>query len=123
MYAENFFVEDEFYNDIEDYLIARDLEMEDIEKLPDDYKVEIMLSKLEPIFQLKRDWVIGVVVGATDTFDDRFPEENEHIFKQIENAVNLSIDIDKLNSLLPSLYYPGGEDSFLTKQDLIDASN
>lgn len=118
---EPFYVEDKFYSEIEDYLIDVELEKEDIEKLPDDYKVDVLVGSLEKIFVLKKDRVVDAIVDMTDTWEERFPEDSHDVFEKIKKAISESIDIDKMNSLLPSLYYPTGEDGVITKQDLLAA--
>jgi len=116
---ENFFIETDFYPDIESYL--SDIEMEDIDiiNLKDDWKVKIELTKLGPIFQYKIDHLVSDIINGTDRWDDRFPEDSDTIFKELEFAVKQSIDLDKLNSLIPKLYYPSGEFYELTKKDLL----
>ena len=55
--------------------------------------------------------------------EDRFPEEDygEKLYNQIKTALKAGIDIEKINALMPELYYPSGEFGVLTKQDLLDA--
>ena len=54
-------------------------------------------------------------------FDDNLSQESEISFNQAEEAVKASVDLEKLNSLLPKLYYANGIKAYLTKQDLLDA--
>jgi hypothetical protein len=58
-------------------------------------------------------------MSAFDNWEQRFPEDSDTIFKDIEKAINDAIDIDKLNAGLPELYYPTGKMFKITKHDLI----
>ena len=118
---ENFFSGENFYPDVEDYIITNDLEKEDVEAYPDDYELRIEESELQPIFQLKMEWVADCIADRAECFDDRFPEDSDDFFDKIKKAVKESVDIEKLNSLLPKLYYPNGIFGKLTKQDLLNA--
>lgn len=118
---ENFFIDDKFYNETLDYIEDNDYDNEEIEKLTDDWKVVIRLSNYEPIFQFTMDWLVERIIRETDYFEDRFPEDSEVVDTQIENAIRQSVDLDKLNSLLPKLYYPSDKTGVLTKQDLLES--
>lgn len=115
-----FFIEDQFYSSIEDYLIDHELEKEDVEKLPDDFKLEVMDTSL-PIFVLKEHFVVDAIVQCTDSFEERFPEDSDKVFVDIKEAIKQSIDMEKLNSLLPKLWYPIDKTVTITKEDLLDA--
>lgn len=118
---EPFFIDENYYMEVEDYLIDHELEREDVEKLPDDFQVKINEAELQPIFVLKEDWLIDAILDHTDSFDERFPEDSDKVFEDIKKAIRQSIDVNKLNQLLPKLWYPNGKHSVLTKQDLLDA--
>jgi len=118
---ENFFIDENFYSEVEDYLIDLELEKEDVEKLPDDYQVKVNEAELQPIFVLKEQWIVDAICEQTDHFEERFPEESDKVFEQIKTAIRKSIDVNKLNELLPKLYYPNGKKGILTKQDLLTA--
>ncbi len=118
---ENILEGDRFYYDLGDLLSDHDLEdKEDIEKLDDDYCITVDNTKLEPIFKLDMQFVIDAIVQRTERFDERFPEESDSTFKKIEDAIRQSVDIDKLNSLIPELYYPDGETTKITKKDMLE---
>jgi hypothetical protein len=118
---EPFFIEENFYSKVEDYLIDHELEKDDVDKLPDDWEIKVNDAELQPIFVLKEDWVIDQIVENTDHFEERFPEDSDKIFEDIKKAIKQSLDINKLNELLPKLWYPNGKEVSLTKQDLLDA--
>ena len=117
---ENFFYEDGFYPDL-DFLIV-DIVDDEVEDLPDDWSITVIQGELEPMFQLKEEHVIDAIfnVGA-DRFEERWPEDPERQDEEFRAAIKSSIDMDKLNSLVPKLYYPSDQTFTITKQDLLDA--
>ena len=117
----NFFIDDSFYSEVEDYLIDYELEKEDVEKLPDDWELDVNESELQPIFTLSQEFITEAILDRTDSFDERFPEDSDRVFEDIKKAIKQSIDLDKLNELLPKLWYPNGKKATITKQDLLDA--
>lgn len=118
---ENFFYNDKFYSDLDELISDLDLENDGaIALLEEDWKITVEDSKLEKIFKLEEKFVINAVLEQTDKWEERFPEDSDHTFEQIEKAIKDSIDIDKLNSLLPELYYLNGEKFEITKQDLLN---
>lgn len=117
----NFFVDDKFYSEIEDYLIDAEIDEDNIGEVSDQWEQEIFLSKKEKLVDMNKDFVADAICNATERFDDRFPEDSDSIFEEIKNAVIRSVDFEKLNDLIPSLYYATGEKSKLTKKDLQEA--
>lgn len=117
---ENFFYDEYFCSDIGELMVNLHLEDEDIAELPDDWSVSCEESKFEKIFALSKQFVTNAVLDSTDKWEERFPEDSDSIFKQIEKAINEAIDIDKLNAGLPELYYPIGKKFTVTKADLIE---
>lgn len=122
MTQENFFIDDNFYRKIEDYLIYAEIEKEDIEQLPEDHTVTVEETTLEPCLQLNMDWIVRHLTSPMEDFNDILPEDSEDVFKRIDAAIRESVDLDKLNSRLPKFYYPNGKKSELTKEDLLNAS-
>lgn len=118
---ENFFIDDKFYSDLSDLMDEMDIEEENINELPDDWSEKIQISKLEKMFVLKKSFVVDAINQQTDRWEDRYPEDaSDKLLDQIEKAIESGIDIDKINSLIPELYYPTKEFVTITKQDLID---
>lgn len=117
---EHFFYSDIFCSDINDLIEELELNDEEINDLNDDWKIVAQATTEEPIFQFKKQFVIDCIVNNTDTWEDRFPEDSTTTFKDIEKAIEQGIDIEKINELLPRLYYPNGEKFEITKQDLLD---
>lgn len=117
---ENFFYEEEFCSDLGELIDYIGYEEEDIIEFDNDWYLEIYPSKLEKVFVATDKWLVDAVLRATDYFDDRFPEDSEDIMERIGDAIKKVVDIDRLNSLLPELYYPIGHKAKVTKQDLLD---
>jgi hypothetical protein len=119
---EPFFIETEFYPEVEDFISAMEWEDEDVKALPDNWEQEIFPAKLEKVVTLKSDFLADEVLERLFIYyEDRFPEDDEKVVARIKDAIRHSIDIYKLNSLIPELYYPEGSKSKLTKQDLLDS--
>ncbi len=117
---EDFFIDDKFYNDLSELMDDRDINDENIKDLPADWTETAEQSKLEKIFTVKKDFVVNAILEQTDKWEERFPEDSDSIFMQMKIAIENSIDIGKLNELLPELYYPDGVKFKITKQDLIE---
>lgn len=122
---ENFFYGDKFHLDMSTLIEDLDLdsfddENKEIEALPDDWEIVVEETTIEKMFTMTEAFVVNAIVEETDMWEDRFPEESDDIFDKIKNAIKQSIDIEKLNSLLPELYYANGKKTKITKQDLLD---
>lgn len=118
---ENFFIEDRFYHDLTSFMEDLELiEIEDIDELSEDWEAQAQDTKLEKMFSMSKDFAIDAIIQQTDKWEERFPEDSDILFNQIKNAINQSIDIEKLNSLLPELYYPNGKMFKITKKDLLE---
>lgn len=116
----NFFLDDKFCSDLSDLMDAYDWDEEDLQYLSDDWKVEVMDSTLEKIFQFKMSDLVGDIIERTDRWEERFPEESTDTFDALEKAIASGIDLEKINAAIPSLYYPADKSFTITKQDLID---
>jgi len=120
---ENFFYNENFCSDIESLMSDLDLDEDEIQDLEDDWHVTCEETTLEKIFVIKKDFAVNAIMNQTETWEDRFPEECDDLFKRIESAIEQSIDIEKMNNLLPELYYPNGKMFKITKKDLLDYIN
>ncbi len=121
---ENFFIDEKFYSDLSDLMDEMEIEEDNIHELPDDWSQKIQLSKLEKIFTLDKKFVADAIMQKTDTWEERFPEDpSDKFMKKIEMAIENGIDIDKMNALIPELYYPINEFVTITKKDLIEWIN
>ncbi len=121
---EHFFIDDRFYGDLDDYINDCFPEDGDVDALPDDWSIRVQESKLEPMFQVRKEDIIDVLANYfDDQFDDRFPQDNyDPVFDEIVKALKKCFDANKFNSLVPKLYYPAGY-ATITKQDLLDFLN
>lgn len=113
---ENFFYNDNFYSDMESFIHENFDDESEIAELDDDKLFLCKGSKLEPILKLSAEWI------AERIDDERFSENNnENEVEKIMKVLSGNIDFDKINALLPELYYENYKDKFtITKQDLLD---
>ena len=70
--------------------------------------------------QLRKLALFDAIINNTDLFEDRFPENSDNIFDKIKEGIIASVDLEKLNKMIPSLYYPNCDYRIITKQDLLD---
>jgi len=121
---ENFFVDEDFYTDIEGYLAHLELEQDDVEALPDNFEQETELSTLEPVCEIYEDWLHKVIIEQIiDNYEDRISADDgvlKEVEEKIKVALHASINIDKINEGVPKYYYPNGTKGKITKQDLLD---
>ena len=117
----NFFIDDTFYADIENYLMYNDLTIEDIQELPEDYTLEVEETTLEQMFQFEIEGIKNAVMEMTNRWEDRFPSDSARVEQKIRNAIFKSVDLGKLNSMIPSLYYPNGKKIKVNKHVLLAA--
>lgn len=123
---ENFFEDDKFHSDLESLMSDHDLnEDEDIKDLDDDWHIDCEGSSLEKIFVLTEDSIVNSILGHIDRWEDRFPAEDydDRTSDSIHKAIRQGIDIVKMNSLIPELYYPNGKKFKITKKDLLEYIN
>ena len=111
---ENFIYNENFYNDLSELLIYEEWDVEDIEILPDDYKLEVECTDLESIIKIDSDWIIERID------EERFPDESD-IELRIKKVLENNIDFDKINSELPKVYYGNRKKHYFSKHDLLDA--
>jgi DNA replication initiation complex subunit (GINS family) len=121
---ENFFIDEDFYTDIEDYLAYLEFEQENVEALPDNFEQETELSTLEPVCEIDADWLFETIIEQIiDNHEDRISADDgalEKVEEKIKVALQASINIDKINEWMPKYYYPNGTKGKITKQDLLD---
>lgn len=120
---ENFFEDDKFHSDLESLMSDHDLNNEEVIKaLDDSWHIDCEEANLEKIFILNEDFVVNAILGQMDRWEDRFPAEDhdERTDDSIKRAIGQSIDIVKMNSLIPELYYSNGKKFKITKKDLLE---
>lgn len=122
MQHENFFIDDTFYHDMDGLQYDLDLYDEDqIRALPDDWCIVADAAELEKVYTVKERDISGFIEHMGEQNEERFPEDPESVDEKIKAAFLQAIDLDKLNSLLPSLYYPNGKTITITKADLLES--
>jgi hypothetical protein len=113
---QNFFYEDTFCSDLEDLARLFDIDEDNVNDLKDDWQQKVELSELEPIFKIDADNLCQVLADAYEhRLSDEFNEE-----AKVLKALKESIDFDKLNTLLPKLYYPSNQFEIVTKEDFVE---
>jgi len=112
---ENFFIEENFMHDIGCLLTHCDIEEEDVKDLPDDWDIEVQEAIYEPMFKLD---VYKIQEMLFNNNEERYSEEGNEDTKIIK-ALNECIDFEKLNSMIPILWY-GGKTKKITKADLLE---
>lgn len=114
MIDEPFFSNNNYYhslNDLIDEIISDDC---DIEDLPDDYEIQCTKAELLPIIQYKAEYLAEMA--------EEFSEENcDNEYNKILEAIKECCDFEKLNSMIPKLWYEIPSKKFkITKKDLTD---
>lgn len=105
----NFFYNDKFYEDIPDFMEDLEIDEETIEQCRDSYVVK--LGELQPILKLDSEWIIDRID------EERFTENGDEIEK-LEDILKKYIDFDKVNSMIPKLWYETYKKVEITKADL-----
>ncbi len=116
---ENFFVDENFYSELSDFAEYLELDEEDIRLLPDDYSETAEEATLEPVFIADERFFDDMVEAIADWNIERFPDDDNRTYEKLKIALKESFDIDKLNSLMPKLYYPNGTRFKITKANLL----
>ena len=78
--------------------------------------LELQNLKFRTICQLSANWITERID------DDRFSENNvDSEIDKIEKALNGNIDFEKINALIPKLYFVDRRNKFkITKKDLLE---
>ena len=122
---ENFFIDENFYHSLEDYIhdMSDGGDEEWVHSLSNNWKEKIELGQEEIIFQLTEQWMVDTILERIQIEnEDRFPtEQSDRIDNQIKKAISKNVNVQKLNGLIPTMYYPSGKFEELTKQDLLDS--
>ena len=114
---ENFFYNNDYYTDLEDFIEKVFDDEDEIQELEEDAEFLCKGSTLETILELSAEWITNRID------DDRFSENNsDDECEKITKSLNDNIDYEKINYLMPKLYYENYRDRFtITKQDLLNA--
>ncbi len=108
MYA----IDDRFFTEAQD--IAEYLEYEFLVEQADDFTVEAYECDLETI-----GFLSGEIIAERAFDEDRFSEEMYDDQEKISKILDANIDFEKINSLLPKLWYPSDRKVIFTKAELI----
>ena len=111
---ENFFYDDVFCSDLYDFISRFDFDS--YNDVPDDFKEEVALSKLQPI--IKDLDIDSIVEGLFEDNQDRFSEDYDIEEAEIKQALRQSIDFEKFKELCPKLHYVTKETAHILKKDL-----
>ena len=105
---------EKYYSDIEE--LSEDLfpNEEEIINLDDDYKLEVYDTIEKPITKLSAEWMV-------ENMDEEcWPDEdNDSCYNRVKKIFSENIDFDKINSLLPKLWWPDKK-YYLTKKDFLE---
>jgi len=115
-----FFLDDTFYSSHEEYI--QDLsESMTPELLKEDFGEIVEGSSLQPIIDFNDSAINNMAEALYSINEERFSEHSgEEEVKKIEKALKESIDFEKLNLLMPKLYYPSGKKYVIEKKDVYD---
>jgi len=108
---EVFVYNDKFYYEIGDLL--DDYDIENPQDIEDDMSFTIYPCQLEPLVTLSADWIMDRID------EERFSEEGDESEKVADTLLKY-IDFEKVNSMMPKMYYPIGPKYILTKKDIIE---
>lgn len=118
---ENFFIDDNFYSDLDEYIdsLLLEIEYDSLEHLPDDFKVEAFESEKRQAFgSLDHDRIMEFI---EDTYIDDLPESYfDNYSNEVLESLKKSFDIEAFKKTLPHYYYSTNKKFTITKQDLID---
>ena len=111
---ENIFYIGNFYPEL--LLLCDDNEWDEdfLNSQPDDFEITVEGSQLEVFFDFS-------VAFITENIDEERMSESENEMDQTEQVLKDNIDFERINALLPKLYYADGSKYIITKKDLLEA--
>lgn len=109
---ENFFWNAEFYRDIEE-LIDKISDEEDLSDLEDDWSIECREGELQKVITLSPDWMMERIS------EERFEEDGD-TYEKVYDMLEKNIDFEKIDTLMPELWYETRIKFIITKQDLLE---
>ncbi len=121
----DFFVDGEFYSDLDELMEAWGVyapvdlldDEEGLGLLGEDWSVVAYEAYSAPIFKLTSDDIVSFITEQYNEYPD---DDNDYTYDSTVEAVRAGIDVDKINSLMPSVWRPTKEKFIITKQDLIN---
>lgn len=108
--------DDIFCNDgIDDLLEHLSLDYnEDLSDLPDDWATRVELTRLEPMIQFSKDWILQNID------DERIDEDGNSLDKFAKILDRHKNALDLIASEVPKLYYGINKYVTITKRDLLE---
>lgn len=121
----DFFVDGEFYSDLDELMEACGVyapvdlldDEEGLGLLGEDWSVVAHEAYSAPIFKLTSDDIVSFITEQYNEYPD---DDNDYTYDRVVEAIRAGIDVDKINSLMPSVWRPTKEKFIITKQDLIN---
>lgn len=87
--TEEFFCNDIFHSSLEDFIDYNEWDREQVESLPEDFKLEVLTAKKEPIVKLSAEWIVNHIN------EERFSEENyDQELERVTGIIADNIDFD-----------------------------
>lgn len=114
--GENFFLEDKFYSDFDNLMddLFYDEQDQRIKNLSDDWKIKVECASLENVLTITSERIIDECI-----YEDRLSEYCDELEK-IKDVLEKEIDFERVNALLPKLWYPNNKFVEITKHDLLE---
>ena len=106
MYA----IDDNFFDKPQD--IAENIGYEELMKQTDDFTIEAYECDLESIIRFDGDYI-------AECIDDERKSEDGDEIEIVAKILNENIDFDKINALMPKLWYPSNRKVVFTKEELL----
>lgn len=110
---ENFFIDNEFYDDLCSYMESRELEEDNI---PDDWSELAVYGDLQPMYKFDLDWIF-------DRLNEERDDEEGNGGGALIKIFNDNINFDAINEAMPKFWYATKNKFVITKQDLLDYCN
>jgi len=106
------FYEDKFYQNTDD--LAQRIGHAELWNFPEDFIFHYQFCELQPITKFD-GWNISETID-----DERFPlDGDEHMRNSVAIVLNANIDWEKINELLPKLWYPTVHSGEVTRDELL----
>ena len=112
---ENFFYNDIFFNDLLECCNYYEWDTEELNLLPKNFHIKIELTTIAPLVVFDSEWM-------TERINERrFSENNgDKETTKIMNILDENIDFEKINKLIPKMYYINGKLQIVTKKELLE---
>jgi hypothetical protein len=102
-----------FYDELSDLVADLDLEM-----FKEGDTITVEDCDLEPIGKLEPEQLTEWIM---DQWEERQSEDGFE-YDKVEKVIKENIDFDKINSLLPKLWYPNGKEITFTYEQIMEAA-